>query len=113
LASQIALFMENRLVLGFAGSAFHTSIFRPERRLLVMDYSRHIRANFALIDAVNGNHTTYRHLGAGLQRVESDGRFVNRMQLAAPRLVAEELLRFIDADRPPAPARRRVPSLAG
>jgi hypothetical protein len=113
LAAQIALFAEDRLVLGFAGSAFHTSIFRPERRLLVMDYSRHIRANFALIDAVNGNHAVYRYLGAGLERVEPNAAFVNRMRLSAPQRVAEELLRIIDADRPAPPERRRTPSLVG
>jgi hypothetical protein len=113
LAAQIALFAEDRLVLGFASSAFHTSIFRPGRRMLVMDYGRHIRANFALMDAVNGNQTLYRHLGDGLQRIGSDGAFVNRMQLMTPQLVAEELLRIIDADRPAAPERRRIPYLVG
>jgi capsular polysaccharide biosynthesis protein len=117
LAAQIALFAEDRLVMGFAGSAFHTSVFRPGRRLLIMDYARHMRANFALIDAVNDNRTIYRHLGTGLERIESNSAFVNRVQLAAPQRVAEELLRVIDTDRPHKQplvlARRGVPALAG
>ena len=111
LASQISLFGEDRLVIGFAGSAFHTSIFRPARRMLIIDFTRHIRANFALIDAVNDNHTDYRHLGETLRAIGPSETFVNQMVIDDPRAVAESLLRIIDVERRPAPVRYRLPSL--
>jgi hypothetical protein len=111
LASQIALFGEDRLIIGFAGAAFHTSIFRPARRMLIMAFSHHIRANFALIDAVNNNQTTYRHLGDTLRAIGPSEQFAYRVAIDDPGAVAESLMRIIDAERQPPPVRYRLPSL--
>ena len=111
LPAQIALFAEDRLILGFAGAAFHTSIFRPARRMLIINFSHHVRANFALIDTVNDNQTRYRHLGDGLRAIGASDRFHNQLVIDDPRAVAESLMRVIDAERRPAPVRYRLPSL--
>ena len=98
-------------MIGFAGAAFHTSIFRPARRMLIMAFSPQIRANFALIDAVNDNQTIYRHLGETLRAIGPSDHFANQMVIDDPRAVAESLMRIIDAERRPPPVRYRLPSL--
>ena len=49
------LLSERRIVLGTAGSAFHTAIFAaPGRRILGLNWAPHLNANFPLLDAQNG-----------------------------------------------------------
>lgn len=62
LPALVRLFSERRIVMGTAGSAFHTAAFAaPGRRILGLNWAPHLNANFPLLDGLNGTRGRYYH----------------------------------------------------
>lgn len=62
LPALVRLFSERRVVMGTAGSAFHTAAFAaPHRRILGLNWAPHLNANFPLLDGLNGTQGRYYH----------------------------------------------------
>jgi hypothetical protein len=62
LPALVRLFSERRVVMGTAGSAFHTASFAaPGRRILGLNWAPHLNANFPLLDGLNGTRGRYYH----------------------------------------------------
>lgn len=95
-AEQVALFRENSLVSGLIGSAFHTSLFTPRCRMLVLNYERTVWSNQLLVDRANGNEARYVCEAAGSRALGGDGRFMNRFEMHDPVRLAEDFLRAMD-----------------
>lgn len=56
----VRLLSERWMVLGTAGSAFHTAVFAaPNRRILALNWTPPVNANFLLLDALNGTRARY------------------------------------------------------
>ncbi|SFG54859.1 glycosyltransferase family 61 protein [Methylobacterium gossipiicola] len=62
LPALVRLFSERRVVMGTTGSAFHTAPFAaPGRRILGLNWARHLNANFPLLDGLNDSQGRYYH----------------------------------------------------
>lgn len=61
-ADQVRLISRRRIVMGSAGSAFHTTAFAaPGRRVVGLNWQLALNANFALVDRVSGTDARYYH----------------------------------------------------
>lgn len=95
------LLSARRIVLGTAGSAFHTAIFAaPGRRILGLNWAPHLNANFPLLDAQNGTRARYYHPEGS--ESGPDAGFHFGWSVPDPEAVAAELVwraeRFDDLD---------------
>ncbi len=80
-----------RIVLGTAGSAFHTAIFAaPGRRIIGLNWAPHLNANFPLLDAQNGTRARYYHPEGS--KSGPDAGFHFGWSVPDPEAVAAELL---------------------
>ncbi|MGY2048792.1 glycosyltransferase family 61 protein [Methylobacterium sp. JK268] len=93
---QVRLLSTRRIVLGSTGSAFHTTVFAcPGRRVLGLNWTWKLHANFALLDAVTGTAGRYYFpLGTRYGTAEA---FHFGWQVRDPRAVAAELLARAEA----------------
>lgn len=58
----VRLLSARRVVLGTAGSAFHTAAFAaPGRRIIGLNWAPHVNANFPLLDGANATTARYYH----------------------------------------------------
>lgn len=90
-AEQIRLLSSRRIVMGSAGSAFHTVAFAaPGRRLVGLNWQPALNANFALLDRVNGASARY-YCPHGARYGEAKGWELS-WSVADPRGVAAALL---------------------
>jgi hypothetical protein len=95
-AAQVALFRENSIVSGLIGSAFHTSLFTPSCRLLLLNYERTVWSNQILIDRANGNQTEFVYDPATGPSLGAQGGFMNNFEMADPVRLAGDFLRRLD-----------------
>jgi len=87
----VRLFSERRVVMGTAGSAFHTGAFAaPGRRILGLNWAPHLNANFPLLDGLNGTRGRYYH-PVGSEAGPDEG-FHFGWSVPDPERVAEELV---------------------
>ena len=93
LSEQIALWCEDPIALGFAGSAFHTSVFCPQRRLIVMAHGPDMWVNQVLLDQANGNQARYMFDDDGLEPIGAGNGFHMIFRIRRPEMLADELLR--------------------
>lgn len=88
---QVRLFARHRVVLGANGSAFHTLLFAPPGRQLIVIADRlKLSATYRLIDLITGTQAHY-YYPAGTDSHLGDGFTVNFV-LREPATVAAELL---------------------
>ncbi|WP_018262899.1 glycosyltransferase family 61 protein [Methylobacterium sp. WSM2598] len=93
---QVRLVSTRRVVMGSTGSAFHTTIFAaPGRRVLGLNWTWKLHANFALLDAVTGTAGRY-YFPLGTRYGAADS-FHFGWQVRDPRAVAAELLARAEA----------------
>ncbi len=71
-AEQVNLFRKARLIVGTAGSAFHTQAFarHNDGDRIVLSYDSFVSSNFKLLDKVFGGTTHYRSISRHVERVE-------------------------------------------
>ncbi len=93
---QIDIFRNKKIITGLIGSAFHTSIFVPARKMLVLNYEDTVWSNQLLMDRANGNDVTYVYEGRNSENLGNDGKFLNNFVMADPKHLAERFLREID-----------------
>jgi FkbM family methyltransferase len=105
LREQIRIFMGRRTVTGLIGSAFHTALFAPGRKSLILNYEPVVWSNQILIDNANRGHSTFVCEAGGSPNAGPNAHFGNNFTMTDPIRLAEDFLRRIDQfDRPPAPA---------
>jgi hypothetical protein len=91
-AEQVRLFATRQGVAGSLGSAFHTALFAPGgRRVVVLSPDPAVNATFALVDALAGNAVAYLHQ-PGTAAILGE-RFGMEHRLPDPRGAAEGMLR--------------------
>lgn len=91
---QIRIFGTRSLILGTAGSYFHTSIFAPSgSRIVVVNPTIHINSNYSLIDALTGNDAAY-YYPSDLRVVtpSAEDTFLTTREFADPVAAAEQYL---------------------
>ena len=98
-ADQVALFRDSRCVAGLIGSSFHTSIFAPPGRLMMLNYNHVVWSNQLLLDGCNGNVSDFLHVGPDMAPDGNGGTFLNHFRLLEPRRSAERLLHAMNRVR--------------
>ncbi len=96
LRDQIGIFRSRGVITGLIGSAFHTSIFLPQRKMLVLNYEGTVWSNQVLMDRANGNDVTYVYEGTDSQNLGNDSKFMNNFVMADPVALAGKFLREIE-----------------
>ena len=92
LASQIDLWAEDPIVMGFSGSALHTSVFHPRRTVITLAHGAQMWVNQCLIDLANKNHALYLYDESGLLQVGPGSGFHMNFRIKDTRRFAESLL---------------------
>ena len=97
-ADQIDLFRKARLVVGTAGSAFHTQAFarRTDGDRIVLSYDPFVSSNFKLLDRAFGGTTHYRSIGQHVTRAEQ-ANFQMAYALRNASYFADELIALAEA----------------
>ena len=93
---QILLFRDRPNLSALVGSALHTSIFVPRRRLLVLNYTNRVSSTQILIDRSNQNETRYIWPEGDIVRETATREFSNNFRLIDPVRTASEFLIEID-----------------
>lgn len=91
LAEQIALFGSNRVILGTAGSAFHTALFAPPAARLITIEFKH-NENQLLINRLTGARMTHLRPTGALPSTRDGGPIETVYQFPDPVAVARDLL---------------------
>ncbi len=94
-AEQVGLFRNNRVISGLIGSAFHTSLFTPACRMLVLNYERTVWSNQLLIDRANGNEAVFVYDPETKPAHGGQG-FLNNFEMVDPVRLAEDFLRRLE-----------------
>ena len=97
LVDQINLFQFRPVVTGFIGSAFHTSAFVPQSKLLILNHGETVWSNQILQDKANSNKSLYLYPTAGLANQGRNASFGNNFILENPHRVAADFRRAIEA----------------
>lgn len=92
LQEQIRLWASDPIVMGFSGSAMHTSVFFPRRTLLVIAHGPDMWVNQVLIDRANRNQSRYLHDEAGLEAIGPGRGFNMNFRVRNPGAFATSLL---------------------
>ncbi|KAB7782442.1 glycosyltransferase family 61 protein [Methylorubrum populi] len=94
LREQIALFDERSVILGTAGSAFHTSVFssRPSRQIAISPINS-VNSNYVLFDKLSYTETE-QYYQIGTHDIGGNEHFLTRRKLADPIVAAENLIRI-------------------
>ena len=92
LRTQIALWAEDPVMMGFSGSAFHTSGFLPARTLIVLAHGEEMWCNQVLIDMANRNNSHYLHEDTGLIRHGATATFHAVFEIRDPVALAADLV---------------------
>ena len=64
--AQVALWAETAVMMGFSGSAMHTSGFLPSRTMMILAHGSEMWVNQVLIDQANRNVVSYLYADGGL-----------------------------------------------
>jgi len=96
LREQIALFHTRTTITGLLGSAFHTSMFIPYRKFLVLNYEQLLWTNQILIDKANRNRSIFVYDLSGSVNEGRTPSFGNNFRMENPKRLAEDFLRRID-----------------
>lgn len=92
LEEQIKLWATDPIVMGFSGSAMHTSVFFPRRTTLVVAHGPDMWVNQVLIDRVNRNQSRYVYDEAGCEPIGPGRGFNMNYRIRDPRAFATSLL---------------------
>lgn len=97
IAGQIDLWRNARILVGLAGSSFHTAAFTSGKRLLTLHSTKRAQGNQVLLDAICGHTAIYANAGAFLASVGAriDG-FDVVEEIIDPEALADAVLRAID-----------------
>ena len=95
-AEQVRLFANRSLVTGSFGSVFHTSIFVPRRRMMMLNWANAMFRNFTLVDAINGNDTQYVYPFEAIEFCGHIGEFGSNWRLLEPAATAQQFLTAMD-----------------
>jgi hypothetical protein len=110
-AEQVAVYYNYPVVCGATGSALHTSIFAPGRRILGLSFLNSNFSSFPMLDEANGTRSRYVYPTKDILNVSDGGPFLNSYRLLDPAGTAAEFLKALDDIMMPAlPA--PVPTLA-
>ena len=90
--NQIQLWANNPIVIGFSGSALHTSVFFPRRTAITIAHGPEMWANQVLIDTVNENRAKYLYDDTGLIPVGAGEGFAMCYEIKQPQEMAESLI---------------------
>jgi hypothetical protein len=90
---------------GVAGSGFHTAVLAPGcARLVCLNASTYVNANFGLLDRVRGADADYFwDPGTKVLDPEEDPHFLTSYRLPDPEGAAEDLLRLMSKPVQPVP----------
>ncbi len=99
LEEQIRLFQTRTIMTGLIGSAFHTSIFVPSRKLLILNYRQVLWTNQILFDKANQNSSVFVYDSGTVINEGKTGSFGNNYRMQDPVQLAEDFLREIEAFR--------------
>ena len=92
LRDQIDLWADDPVVLGFSGSALHTSVFHPKRTIITLAHGPQMWANQVLIDLANGNKARYLYDETGLLPVGPGNGFHMNFRIRDPARFADSLI---------------------
>lgn len=91
-SEQVRLFSQNRVIVGMAGSAFHTSIFAPPNsKIICLVPGGVLNANMCLIDKVNNNRSSYYVPVEGFIGEGSNSGFHENLKVVGIEAVATDL----------------------
>ncbi len=94
LSRQAALFRDYRVLIGSAGSAFHTSVLSPPNaHLIQLTPHDTINSNLRMTDHINGNRTTYAKVDADMSQ---DPRFLIAFRFRDPDALAAAIMDRVD-----------------
>lgn len=92
----VRLLSERRMVMGTAGSAFHTAVFAaPNRRILALNWTPPVHANFPLLDALNGTQARYYYVPGST--IGDEPGFHFGWSIPDPHAVANEMIERANA----------------
>jgi capsular polysaccharide biosynthesis protein len=95
-SEQLDLFTSRPVILGTAGSAFHTAAFLPRPiRTILVNPEPTLNANFRIFDALTGARPAYFHAETEDLPLRPDQAFARNFRFTRPREIAEELLGMI------------------
>lgn len=81
---QVQLFHCSQVISGTVGSAFHSALFAPPGRYLILNYASVLWTNQLMIDRSNGNTTISLHPGESIFNNGTDGKFGNNYEFRSP-----------------------------
>lgn len=92
LEEQIRLWASDPIVMGFSGSAMHTSVFFPRRTMLIIAHGPDMWVNQVLIDRANHNQSRYLYDEAGCEPIGPGRGFNMNVRIRDPAAFATSLL---------------------
>nr|WP_321986616.1 glycosyltransferase family 61 protein [uncultured Lichenicoccus sp.] len=92
LAAQVRLWRDRTVIYGIGGSAFHTAIFVPRSRAIILDHGSKVWSNQLILDWLNQGDVDHCYAPSGMTNKGRDGAFHNNFVLADPIGVARALL---------------------
>lgn len=97
LSEQVRLWRDRTVIYGIIGSAFHTSIFVPKPRCIILNHVSEVWSNQVILDRVNGTKVDYCYPTAGVTNAGRDRDFANNFILNDPTHLAHALLKRAQA----------------
>lgn len=95
-AEQVAVYYNHPVVCGQTGSAMHTSIFAPGRRILGLSFINSNFSSFPMLDEANGTRSRYVFPTEEILDVSDGGSFLNSFRLLDPARTAAEFLKALE-----------------
>ena len=92
LEEQIGLWASDPIMMGFSGSALHTSVFFPQRTTLIVSHGPDMWVNQVLIDRANRNQARYLYDEAGCEPIGPGRGFHMNFRIRDPAGFAASLL---------------------
>lgn len=91
LTQQIMLWKKHPILLGVIGSAFHTGIFVPRPRCIIVNHGPEIWSNQIILDRINRSKVDYYYPQGDFRNEGPNGSFGNNFVAADPVRIAREL----------------------
>lgn len=92
---QVALYYNHPIVCGQTGSALHTSLFAPGRKILGLCFINSNFSSYPMIDEANGTCSRYCWPDDDIEPVDNGSMFHNSFRLTDPARTADEFLQLM------------------
>ena len=99
-AEQVSVFYNHPIVSGQTGSALHTSLFAPGRRIVGLSFINSNFSSYPMIDEANGTRSRYVYPTEEIVEVADTGQFRNSFRLVDPARTAAEFLAILQDSAP-------------